>query len=241
MTEPDRGGSLFGVSSARARTENARVKGAGALPEDVRGRVLAAAVTLIAKDGLAALSMREVARVAGVSHQAPYHYFEDRETILAAIAEEGFIVLGARLEAAADPDLAPAERFARLGRAYVDFALDNPALFRVMFRPDFVDADRFPRVRSCGAQAFEILPATVQACIAAGLAPEPSVEAIIVLGWSMAHGLACLLLDGPLALKLPELVKDRDVLVRDVMSAMQSMIEARTVETRRKPRPARPR
>jgi AcrR family transcriptional regulator len=207
--------------------------------DDVRGRVLAAAVKLIDKDGLAALSMREVARAAGVSHQAPYHYFEDRESILAAIAEEGFTVLAQRLENAVDPDEAAAARLATLGRAYVEFACDHPALFRVMFRPDFVDIDRFPQMRYCSTRAFDTLPAAIQACIADGLPPEPSVESLMVLGWSMAHGLACLLLDGPLELKLPDAVKKRDVLIRDVMTAMRSMIEARSEQGRSQSRPRR--
>lgn len=196
--------------------------------EDVRGRVLAAAVELIDKDGLAALSMREVARVAGVSHQAPYHYFDDRESILAAIAEEGFSVLAKRLEGATGGDEAPAERLATLGRVYVEFACENPALFRVMFRPDFVDPDRFPDVRNCGERTFDALTVAVQACIEAGLPPEPSIQSLLVLFWSMAHGLACLLLDGPLALKLPDAVKQRQLLIDQVMSAMRSHIEART-------------
>lgn len=224
---------------------NARAKKDAPVADDVRGRVLAAAVKLIEKDGLAALSMREVARAAGVSHQAPYHYFEDRESILAAIAEEGFTILAQRLENAVDADEPPAERLATLGRVYVEFACDHPALFRVMFRPDFVDADRFPTMRDCGARAFDTLPVAVQACIDAGLPPEPSVQSLMVLGWSIAHGLACLLLDGPLGLKLPDAVKDRDVLIRDVTSAMRSLVEARmarpNVSGRRRPRAKRER
>ena len=208
------------------------------VPEDVRGRVLAAAVKLIEKEGLAALSMREVARAAGVSHQAPYHYFEDRESILAAIAEEGFTILARRLENAVDPDVPTAERLATLARVYVEFAVDHPALFRVMFRPDFVDMERFPKTRECGERAFAPLPAVVKACIADGLPAEPSVESLIVFCWSMAHGLACLLLDGPLQIKMPDAVKERDVLVRDVITAMRSMIEARAAEGRH-PAPGR--
>lgn len=219
-----------------ARTASSPSKKAFA--DDVRGRVLAAAVKLIDKDGLAALSMREVARAAGVSHQAPYHYFADRESILAAIAEEGFTILARRLENAVDPDEAPAERLATLGRAYVDFACDHPALFRVMFRPDFVQIDRFPQTRTCSERAFGLVPPAVQACIADGLPPDPSVESLIVMCWSLAHGLACLLLDGPLQTRMPEAVKQREVLVREVMEAMRAMLEARAAEGRAK-RPSR--
>lgn len=196
-------------------------------PEDVRGRVLRAAVRLIGEAGLASLSMREVARAAGVSHQAPYHYFDDREAILAALAEEGFTILSTRLERARDPSEPPAARMASLGRAYVQFACDHPSLFRVMFRPDFVDAERFPSLRACGERAFATLPASLKECVAAGLPAEPSFDAHVVLAWSLVHGLACLILDGPLALKLPDAAKARDAMIDDVMADMRLLLEAR--------------
>jgi AcrR family transcriptional regulator len=212
------------TSMARMRSGAAKKE----LLDDVRGRVLTAAVKLIEKDGLAALSMREVARAAGVSHQAPYHYFEDRESILAAIAQEGFTVLATRLESAARASESASVRIETLGRIYVEFACEHPALFRVMFRPDFVDAERFPQMKRCSERAFDVLPTAIQACIAEGVPPEPSVQALMVLGWSMVHGLACLLLDGPLEQKLPELAKQRDTLIREVMTALRMMIEARS-------------
>jgi AcrR family transcriptional regulator len=70
-------------------------------PTDLRQKVLDASLTLIEEGGLDRLSMREVARKAGVSHQAPYHYFDDREAILAALAGEGFSKLGQSLMRAA--------------------------------------------------------------------------------------------------------------------------------------------
>src|SRR5438105_1608095 len=90
-----------------------------AASEDVRARVLGAAMRLIEEGGLASLSMREVARAAGVSHQAPYHWFADREAILAAMAEEGFRLLTDRLEAATVPGSSASEHLESLGRAYV--------------------------------------------------------------------------------------------------------------------------
>ncbi len=194
--------------------------------DDVRGRVLAAAVKLIEKDGLAALSMREVARAAGVSHQAPYHYFQDRESILAALAEEGFNLLMARLESAVDPAHTPVERLGTLGRVYAEFACDQPALFRLMFRPDFVDTGRFPGVRDCGERSFDTLIAAVGACVDDGVPAVPSTLSLVVLSWSIVHGLACLMLDGPLMLKLPEAMKDRDALIRDVVTGLMNLLES---------------
>src|SRR5438128_419394 len=97
---------------------------------ELREQILDASVRLIEAEGLAALSMREVARRAGVSHQAPYHHFADKEAILAAIAEEGFRRLNAAMEEASRSK--PADAASRLiagGRAYVRFAATNPAHF----------------------------------------------------------------------------------------------------------------
>lgn len=193
---------------------------------DIRARILAAAVKTIEQGGLADVSMREVARRAGVSHQLPYHYFTDREGTLAAIAEEGFAILGERLEKAIAPEEDASQRFAAAGRAYVAFALDHPAHFRVMFRADFVQVDRFPGAMACADGAFARLLEVVHANVEEGLPAEPSELALIVLGWSVTHGLSCLLLDGPLAKKLPEAANAKEAIVRDVMEAMRRMVVA---------------
>lgn len=171
--------------------------------------------------------MREVARAAGVSHQAPYHWFADREAILAAMAEEGFRLLTDRLEAATVPGSTAGEHIESLGRAYVQFACDHPSEFRLMFRPDFVDHERFPALLACGEKAFARLPEAIQRCVEEGLPVEPSFDAHVVLAWSMVHGLACLMLDGPLAKKLPNAVNARDTTIDDALRALRLLVEAR--------------
>ncbi len=202
---------------------------AALIHEDVRSAVLAAAVRLIAEGGLAKLSMREVARAAGVSHQAPYHYFEDRESILAALCEEGFTILADRLEKGRDPSETPIARFTALARIYVEFAFDHPALFRLMFRPDFVDIQRFPTAKACGDRAFAQLYSAVQDCIDAGLFPGRSQQGLVVLGWSLAHGLACLLLDGPLAMKVPDAALAQETVIAETLNVMRSLLESATL------------
>lgn len=215
------------VAPARTSSSSARAK-TRAADDDVRARVLTAAVALIDKVGLSGVSMREVARAAGVSHQAPYHYFPDREAIFAALCEEGFKILALRLERTIVLPVPAVDRFVQAGQIYVEFAFDHPALFRIMFRPDLVAMERFPDVKACGDRAFQTVPALVQACIAEGLPADPSVEALIVLAWSIPHGLACLLLDGPLAKKFPDMLVKREELTRDVMRAMRSLLLARS-------------
>lgn len=164
---------------------------------DLRGELLRISRLLLEQGGAAALSMREVARLAGCTHQAPYHYFEDRETILAALVEDGFEELTSRLRAA--NDLAPEQgvRAALIasGRAYVDFALSQPGVFRVMFRPDICNPMRFPAVLEAGNRARTELDRLTR--IAHG---SKTTQAHASILWAHVHGLACLLIDGPLAI-----------------------------------------
>jgi AcrR family transcriptional regulator len=129
---------------------------------DLRQKVLDASLALIEEGGLDRLSMREVARKAGVSHQAPYHYFGDREAILAAIAGEGFSKLGQLLaRAAAQSGSEPVKAVEAMGQAYVEFALRSPAYFQAMFRADAVPLDRYPEARKREEEAFERLVESV--------------------------------------------------------------------------------
>src|SRR5205809_439421 len=104
---------------------------------DLRRTLIDASLALVEEEGIGALSLREVARKAGVTHNAPYHHFPDRGALLAAIAEEGFGRLAQETAAAraAVPD-DPLARLTACGQAYVRFAIASPAHFRVMFRPE---------------------------------------------------------------------------------------------------------
>lgn len=122
---------------------------------DLRSELLQTSRQLLDESGPSALSMREVARRAGCTHQAPYHYFANREAILAALVCEGFDELADML-AAAHEGLGNADLHAILvasGNAYVEFALRHPGVFRVMFRPDVCDPERFPEVVQAGERA----------------------------------------------------------------------------------------
>ena len=165
---------------------------------DLRQEVLKASLALIEEGGLDRLSMREVARKAGVSHQAPYYYFGDREAILAAIAGEGFSKLGQSFaRAVAQAELAPAKSLEAIGRAYVEFALCHPAYFQAMFRADAVPLDRYPDARKCEDDAFGKLVDEIGK-VFAGQPAEVRLT-IAIACWAMVHGLATLILEGTLA------------------------------------------
>jgi AcrR family transcriptional regulator len=165
---------------------------------DLRQKVLQASLALIEEGGLDRLSMREVARKSGVSHQAPYYYFGDREAILAAIAGEGFSTLGQScLRAVDQAGSEPTKALEAIGHAYVGFALRHPAYFQVMFRADAVPLDRYPEVRKLEDEAF----AKLVEVIGKVFADQPSAVrlTISIACWAMVHGLATLIREGTLA------------------------------------------
>jgi AcrR family transcriptional regulator len=151
---------------------------------DLRPALVRAAQKLLEKAGPEALSLREVARRAGVSHNAPYRHFSGREALLAALAAEGFRRLGEALAATTGR---------AMGEAYVRFALEHPQLFRLMFGGRL----RFARHRplaEAAAQPYEALLGAFRAQPAIG-DPEKAAAA----AWALVHGLAHLLLDGHFA------------------------------------------
>ncbi|MEE1783677.1 TetR/AcrR family transcriptional regulator [Streptomyces sp. SP17BM10] len=111
--------------------------------KDLRTRLVAAGVELLARDGVQALGLREIARQAGVSHGAPRRYFPTHRELLAAIARHGFGKLTDTLATAdalaATDGLPPRERLTGLARAYLRFAAANPGMFELMFRHDLLE------------------------------------------------------------------------------------------------------
>lgn len=163
----------------------------------LRQRILDTSRELLESEGLASLSLREVARRAGVTHQAPYHHFGDRETILAELVTEGFERLATQLAAANNRSNDPRETLQAAFEAYVGFAIDHPGVFRVMFRPELCDAARFPAAVAAGNRAYGEL----QRMVARVHGPDEG-QRLASLHWAQVHGLACLMVDGPLALSL---------------------------------------
>lgn len=156
---------------------------------------------LIDKKGLDALSLREVARRLKVTHGAPYYHFKDRSAIVVALVEEGLETLTRMLEDAARAHDDPREAFEACGRAYVEFALTHAASFRVMFRPDLTNKGSRDAIDQAASRSFAVLRGVVLRCQAVGLGSALDTDALAITGWSTAHGLAALCLDGPLAQK----------------------------------------
>ncbi|MEN9286209.1 MAG: hypothetical protein RIS39_201 [Actinomycetota bacterium] len=193
------------------------------MAESLKEKVIRAAVDYIAESGPDGLSFRQIAANAGVSHQAPYHHFGDRDAIFAEIAFIGFRTLSADLAAPVRRDEDP-DPSIRLLERYVNFALANTGYFRVMFRSDLCKIGESPDLQKSADSAFDTLVGTVQAIVG----PAASVDQIRVVAttmWSVAHGLATLLIDGPLEMKIGA-SSDRKKLIRAVGSQVLNGLTA---------------
>lgn len=156
---------------------------------DLPQAVLAASAVAIAREGADQLSLRAVAAELGVSHTAPRHHFGSREGVFTALAVQGFTWLAAALGQAGQGG-----GFDEVGAAYVQFALDHPGHFAVMFRPDLADTTA-PALVAANSQTAQQLRRGA-AAYGAGSPAEVAVSAIAA--WSMMHGLGTLLLSGAL-------------------------------------------
>ena len=166
---------------------------------DVRRLVLDAAIAIIELEGAESLSMREVARRAGVSHQAPYHYFGDRSGIFAAISEEGFTGLAQAFRDVHETEM-PAAKAGFI--AYLNFAREHVGHFRVMFRNDICGVTTHALTQTAADSAFEELRLMVSRITGPEIDPNKAFTFAAML-WSLSHGLATLVIDGPLPNKVP--------------------------------------
>ncbi|MFB6903722.1 TetR/AcrR family transcriptional regulator [Streptomyces bacillaris] len=165
---------------------------------DLRAACLRAARELLEEDGSTALSMRAVARRAGVSATAPYRHYADREALVSAVAAEGYRELAGYL-AQAHPAPSTPDELAAVAVAYVRFALEHPALFRAMFAEpcDPTSEERVAATEAISAYVRTIVHATF---------PDVDADALSTTVWALVHGLAFLHLDGKLDSSTPEVV-----------------------------------
>lgn len=163
-------------------------RGVGQHHGDLRQALITAALDLIAESDADEVTLRAVARRAGVSSAAPYHHFADKNALLAAVARDGFEALGeVQVEVLARPG-SPQDRLERLVTEYVLFALRHPTHYRLMFRtpPARVEGAEAAPLREAALSTFGRLVGAVSAVNVRISAQEAARRAL--LGWAMAHG-----------------------------------------------------
>ncbi|MCS6761865.1 MAG: TetR/AcrR family transcriptional regulator [Candidatus Devosia symbiotica] len=170
---------------------------------DLRNVLLEAALIILARDGAAGLGLRDLARAVGVSPAAPYRHFNSRAALLEALAVTGFQRFTTAMNELAASG--PVDRLSAMSRAYVRFALDNAALFRLMFSSE-LKRDNRPGLRRAADAAFGTLRQVNGGDTATGRIAALS-------AWTRVHGLVMLLLDGQIALQPGE---DIDALISQI-------------------------
>jgi AcrR family transcriptional regulator len=164
---------------------------------NLKQALVAAAIELIRRAGPHGFTLREVARRAGVSHNAPYRHFRRRDDLLAEVAAEGFERLTKSMNEAAARGASPIERFQLSGWGYVHFALRYPEHFTVMFdRPGILKSSA--RCKEAGGKAFAALLGFVRDCQEAAVLSPGDAQPIALMAWSVVHGVSKLAISGQL-------------------------------------------
>jgi len=166
---------------------------------DLKNALIQAGLAILAQDGVQALSLRQVAKRAGVSHTAPYAHFADKQALIAAIAAEGYQKLYEQVSMAAVgyPD-DPRERLIETAWAYVQFALDAPDQFKITFSGVVEREQDYPEYVAQAKQNFALIVAVVADCQRAGALPPGDTDLLVVSLWASIHGLIHLLLGNQL-------------------------------------------
>jgi AcrR family transcriptional regulator len=170
---------------------------------DLRNALVASAVRLIEASGTSSFSLREAAREVGVSANAAYRHFDDKSALMTAVAAFGFRQLatqmvGAMASAAGGRAKGPASvaRFKAVGRAYVEFAVAHPELFRVMFGECGAECRKAEPGDDATEDPWSLLGKSLDALVADGLLAAERRPGAELKAWSVVHGFASLALDG---------------------------------------------
>ena len=180
----------------------------GSLHEEM----ISACMALIESEGIGAVSLRRVAREAGVSPGAPYHHFADRADLLNTIAARGYEELTRAMREARESAASPVEALGAMIERYVRFAREHTAYHRLMFRPELSRPEKHPATAAAGNAALLLVTEAVRDCQRVGAAPPGDPMPLMTMAWSIGTGLATLWLDGP----LEHLCADQDMTVEDL-------------------------
>jgi AcrR family transcriptional regulator len=181
---------------------------------DLKNALIKAGIEILAKEGVGSLSLRSVAKKAGVSHSAPYAHFTDKQALIAAISTEGYRRIFERIEAATEQyEGDPQRQLLEAGWAYLQFAMDDPDHFKISLSGSVEQERDYPDLKAASKAGFAAIVKIVDACQAQGLFAGAPADAAAVSLWSMVHGLACLVLEGQVSHTLLERTSLRELLV----------------------------
>jgi len=164
---------------------------------NLKNALIEAAISQIANHGARALSLRELSRSIGVSHASTYRHFPNKESVLAAIAEQGFEKLTRAMETAARPHAGdPLEMLQATGVAYVEFGVTYPHHLQVMFGDLITHHEDYPALLESSKKAYDVLVSVVREGQQTGRIGAQNERLVTLAAWSQVHGLAMLIASG---------------------------------------------
>ncbi len=181
---------------------------------DLKNALIKAGIEILSKEGIHGLTMRKVAKKAGVSRTAPYSHFADKQALIAAISTEGFKTFYAQLDAAYERyEGDPLRQLVEGAWVYIQFALRDPAHFKVIYSSVLEREEDYPAFVEISKKSFARVVRMVETCQAAGLLrPGPSDLAAMSV-WSIVHGFVSLLLEGQFSHSVLERYTVRELMI----------------------------
>ena len=197
---------------------------------DLENALIQAGVEILSKEGIEGLSLRKVAKRVGVSYAAPYAHFRDRQSLIAAISTEGFKQLYVKLDVAVSAHASdPQGQLVEGAWAYVQFAMDNTDIFKIMFSGVLEKEKDYPSFVEISRKTFQRVVDIVRACQDAGVLRSAPPELMAVSVWGQVHGVISLALEG----QISHTVLDRFTIQDIVQSGINQMLVASPVKPRR--------
>jgi AcrR family transcriptional regulator len=181
---------------------------------DLKNALIKAGAEILSKEGVNGLSLRKVARKAGVSHAAPYAHFTDKQALIAAISSEGYRRLYEKLIVAVKQyHEEPLRQFVEVAWAYIEFARSDPDHFKVTFSNILEKEKDYPAFVEMTKKNFQLLVEIVEICQGVRiLKPGPADEMAVSI-WSLVHGLAALLIEGQISHTVLDRMTIRELLI----------------------------
>ena len=184
---------------------------------DLKNALIQAGIEVLSKQGVNGLSLRKVAKQAGVSHAAPYAHFSDKQALVAAISTEGYRRLYEQISTASQSQHGnPQSQLVEAAWAYVQFALREREHFKITLSAAVEKEKDYPAFVHMSTQSFELVEEIVAACQAVGVLNPGPTDLVAVSVWSLVHGFVSLLLEGQISHKVLDRWTLREILIHSL-------------------------